>query len=325
MIGVWRSGGGLAAGRPEWAALVKAVVAGSVLAGMFSLVGLAGGRSWVFDLCSHFQAQYAGFQLLCVGVLVVLWRFRLALVPLVLMGVPLAQLAPYYRPVPEAASPGGQAIKVLTFNVLSSNPRHREVLEWVRAADPDVAFFPEITPEWLASLEPLAESMPHRVARPQEDNFGFAFFSKHPIVTREMIPSKLVPAPLLRVVLDVQGNYVLFLGLHPLPPMARVYAADRDLVLARAAELARTHQGPVVVAGDFNTTPWSAGMRPLAAAGLRDARLGWGFSATWRRNLPPFAVPIDQVWVNARMGVARILTGPALGSDHHAVTAELRF
>lgn len=305
-------------------ALVALLQFGCLLGGVVSLLGLAGAWSWVFDIGSHFQAQYAGFQLLCGLVFLVLKRFRWAAVAAVFLAIPTIQLAPYYlvKPVPTALA---MPIRVVSFNVRSSNTHYAETLAWVRETAPDVAFFPEVNPKWAAALEPLKASLPYALAQPQNDHFGWAFFSKHPILEHEFYTSQLVEVPVVRVVLAIAGRRVVFFGVHPLPPMSPACAANRDSAILQLAAQVRQETGPVIVGGDLNATPWSRSMQPLFAAGLHDTQLGRGFSATWRRNIPIFAIPIDHLLLAGPIAATARWTGPDLGSDHHPIVADLRF
>ena len=298
--------------------------AACVLGGVVSVMGLAGAWSWVFDVGSHFQAQYFGFQLVCGMAFLLLKRWRWALVAGVFLSIPVFKLAPYYVP-PAAASAGPQSLRVLSFNVLSSNTRHAETVAWVRQTDPDLAFFPEVTAAWEAALEPLRATLPYRLAHPQGDNFGLAVFSKHPILEQEFIASRMVEVVMVRIVVAVAGRRVVLFGLHPFPPMSPATAADRDAVLRDLAARVRRETDPVIVAGDLNATPWSHAMRPLFAAGLRDTQLGRGFSATWQRRNPIFAIPIDHLLLGGKVTATARRTGPDLGSDHRPIVAELHF
>lgn len=298
--------------------------AGCGLGGVASVVGLLGAWSWVFDLGSHFQAQYFGFQLLCGVAFLLLKQWRWALVAGGFLSLPAVKLVPYYLPQPATAA-GTQPLRVLSFNVLSSNTRHADTLAWVRQTDPDLAFFSEVTAAWEAGLEPLRATLPYRIAHPQEDNFGLAVFSKHPILEQEFIASRVMPVVMVRIVVAVAGRRVVFFGVHPLPPMSPATVADRDAVLRDLAARVGREPGPVIVAGDLNATPWSHAMRPLAAAGLRDTQLGRGFSATWQRGNPIFAIPIDHLLLGGNITATARWTGPDLGSDHRPIVADLRF
>ena len=87
----------------------------------------------------------------------------------------------------------------------------------------------------------------------------------------------------------------------------------------------------VVVAGDFNHTPYTPRFARLAAEGrLLAARHPGLWPITWRaqfRGVPVldrlFGLPIDQVLVNDHFAVRTVAIGPELGSDHLPVTVEL--
>jgi endonuclease/exonuclease/phosphatase (EEP) superfamily protein YafD len=91
--------------------------------------------------------------------------------------------------------------------------------------------------------------------------------------------------------------------------------------LAAALEPDRT----AVVAGDFNTSPWSPDFRDLVAAtGLRGAANGYGWNPTWPSWLWPARIPIDHVLVKGAVAVHGFRRGRYIGSDHFPVVADLR-
>lgn len=85
------------------------------------------------------------------------------------------------------------------------------------------------------------------------------------------------------------------------------------------------HLAGAAVLGDLNATPWSPRFRDLvAAAGLRQARRGFGLQASWGpRPLPWALLPIDHVLLRGPWQVRSFRAGPRLGSDHRPVVAEL--
>ena len=85
------------------------------------------------------------------------------------------------------------------------------------------------------------------------------------------------------------------------------------------------HQGKaLVVAGDFNVTPFSVHYGDfLKGTGLRDSALGFGISPTWNRRFPWVAIPIDHVFVSDDLVVMDRRVGPACGSDHSPVIVTL--
>ena len=58
-----------------------------------------------------------------------------------------------------------------------------------------------------------------------------------------------------------------------------------ELLRAQMAGIAGDH--PLILMGDFNTTPWSLAFRRLIRqTGLRNAAAGFGYLATWPVNRP---------------------------------------
>jgi endonuclease/exonuclease/phosphatase (EEP) superfamily protein YafD len=74
-------------------------------------------------------------------------------------------------------------------------------------------------------------------------------------------------------------------------------------------------KGPVVVAGDFNMTPFSTRFGTL----LQEARLRrakGGLNTTWPTQLTPMGFSLDHILVGKGIGSAVMRTGSRLGSDH---------
>ena len=313
--------------RGRWGRLIGRWLAlGTLAAGGAAWISLAAGAWWVLDLSSPFQVQYAVALVLCTVGLVVCGRRRWALAALLLAVLPAARVAPYFLSTAETSAPGGTRVRVAAFNLLSSNHRHGEVLRWVRETAPDVVVFPEVTLAWARQLDTLADILPHAVMRTHEGNFGMAVLSRHPLrAERVDTVTDFDGVCGIRVEVEINGRVLVVHGVHPPPPLGRAMAAERDRYLRELAAEAAGAALPVVIAGDFNATPWCHGMKPLREAGFRDARLGHGPVATWRRAMPWVAIPIDHVLVPGTVRVERFQTGPGLGSDHRPVVADLRW
>ncbi len=295
----------------------------AVLAGVFPVAGWLGGGFWLFDLFNHFQLQYAGFL---AAMLVLLlcrkaWR-RAALAGLFLM-VPLARIVPMLLPSGEVAT--WQSLRVASFNVLTSNTRHADAVSWVRKTDPDFIFFPEADETWAQGLKPLSDAYPYVVVHPGRGNFGFVFYSKWPVLDHEIVPNGKRWLPYLKAHLQGPEGVVTFYGVHPTPPGGAENSEDRDTCLKAIAGDMAKESGAVVVAGDFNATPWSSAMKPLFAAGLRGASV----SPTWQRGSLMFAIPIDHLLYRGPLDkplagkCVKHWVGPDLGSDHRPVVSEI--
>jgi endonuclease/exonuclease/phosphatase (EEP) superfamily protein YafD len=297
----------------------------AILTGLFPILGLFASRWWLLDLFNHFQWQYF-FTLILLGVvLLVLKSYRLAALAGVMLILPLARIAPTCRN--PGTDPGGASLRVATFNVLSANKRHDEALHWIRKTDPDLIFLPEVDPVWAVALKPLSGSHPHVIEHIVEGNFGFALYSKFPILEHRIEPCGQMELPLLVAkISSPKGNFTLF-GAHPVPPSSEFWSSERDAFLNEIVRHTRTISDPIVLLGDLNATRWSHGMRPLYQNGWIDSSDGHGAPPTWMNANPLISIPIDHVMFrptsNQSIYCRHRWIGPDLGSDHRAVVAEI--
>ena len=293
----------------------------AVMAGLFPVAGWLGGSHWFLDLFNHFQVQYAVFLAVCVTLLAWMKAFRMAGLAAALLILPVIRIAPQ-----KAVARDGPAIRIATFNVLSSNRRHADTVNWIEEARPDVVFLPEYTPRWSDGLRVLRKNHPHVIEHFEGGNFGFALYSKLPLLSHEVVSCGELELPYLKATLAGPRGTFTFFGAHPIPPMGSRNAADRDRYLKDLADAVAAEPLPAIVAGDLNATPWSRGMAPLQKAGLIDAAAGQFPKATWKRDLPLVAIPIDHILFRGPgTGARGFLMGPNLGSDHRPLLAEIVF
>jgi endonuclease/exonuclease/phosphatase (EEP) superfamily protein YafD len=89
----------------------------------------------------------------------------------------------------------------------------------------------------------------------------------------------------------------------------------RNVYLERVASHCARIEGPLLLAGDFNLTPWSPFYSDfIRATGLVNAARGR--LATWPAWLGPLGIPIDHALLRGSLSLVRIASGPDLGSDH---------
>jgi endonuclease/exonuclease/phosphatase (EEP) superfamily protein YafD len=285
-----------------------------------SWLGLFGGWHWVLDLFAHFRWQYL---ILCAVVIAVAawrrqrWMTAVAVLTLALNGLLIGRLA--WQPAASRAGlmPGFE-LRVVSLNVLRSNPARHAVLEYLLASDADVIFLMEIDQPWLEALAPLAAKYPHRFAQPRPDNFGLALFSRTPLVGTRLLRLADAAVPTVATHITHQGRELVLIGTHPVPPVGRRGAALRNVQLAALAGHVGRMNEPVLVVGDLNATPWSYGMRLLTSRNLaiRGAAAPW--VPTWRAG-SAFAIPIDHALGTTPLVITKREVGPDVGSDHRPV------
>jgi len=288
-------------------------------------LGSLGRYGWLFDLLSHFRLQYV---LVCaLVVLYALIRRRTWLVLLSLISLLWnAQIIHAFHQTAEVVdAPTEKALRVMTFNVLMDNKNQAAAISHVLQSDADIICLLEVDDSWRAALAPLRVKYPHRIEELSGVDFGFgiACYTRLPTKSLEARRFTLRRMPTLVLNLDHLGKPLTFIGMHPIPPMSSQRAQAWREQFSAIATVVAGLTGEVIVAGDFNATPWCEGMRQLREKGGLDFHsVDPVWPPTWGLNLP-LMIPIDHVLVKRGLTVQKRTLGPDLGSDHRSVTVEI--
>ncbi len=277
---------------------------------------------WMFELVTHFRLQLLAVQIPLL--LALLWHRRwlvfAIIVPFTVLNA--AAVAPYW-PRTTAEMAAADAVQIMTVNLYHRNDEHARFVELADREQPDLLLLLEYTPAWAAALQSIEADYPYRIADPVTGPFGVALFSRLPLTSATVTDLLGVPAIDARIERR-PGDPVRFIGVHLRPPTSAREAGQRNAQLDLLGELAATEPGPLIVAGDFNTSPYSPVLAAwLERSNLTDARLGRGFGMTWPVSLPVLGVPIDHVLVSEDFLVAAHYYGAAFGSDHYPVVTRL--
>ncbi len=302
------------------ASLVSRVANPMVLAvALVSVLGFFGGVWWPLDLFAHFKLHYALVALPFAVFLSVRRDGRGAVIGWVVVALNAGFVAPLAWS-PEATE--GRGFRVLVANVNRDNLSFRSLAEVIVDTDPDVIGLVEVGDRWLEELQEVLVRYPYRSLHPRDDNFGVALYSRHEFLIDDVVPQPLTGFPTARVVARIHGERVQFALLHLPPPLNATWSRVRDLHLQQFARMRQNSEGRFVLMGDFNATPWSAGLRHL----LRDAgmrRAGRGILATWPSSFGALGIPIDHVLLHGSLGSRGVVVGPDIGSDHRPLVVDL--
>lgn len=299
-----------------------------------SWIGLLGHWHWFADLFAHFRWQY-----LIVSLLAVLWSFwrghrkvaGLSVMTLMLNAWLIGSLTVRTSTFGQnAASP--ENVRVVSLNVLTSNKRHGEVLEYLHSCDADLIFLMEVDDVWSSAMEPLIATHPHHLVHPQSDNFGIELFSRLPLQELRVVHEfQMGPdigpytTPSVAARLQIGTRELLFYGIHPVPPAGSTAWQSRNDQLRAIAYQVAASKTPALVMGDFNSTPWCEGMRVIREAGCLDFHSSsppW--QPTWRVT-SAFAIPIDHTLCTSSLIITRRQIGPDVGSDHRPQWVEVHW
>lgn len=295
--------------------------------------------SWPLELISHFRYQYFMLSLLISIILSILWRIRylkykiLFFTAILLLGLNLVEVLPWYLPHPQQITTNATTpIRVLSFNVNIQNNGHDKIIDLVANAQADVALLLEIDQQSFEEIQPqLKSNFPYAFRSP---GGGLALFSKLPLqdARADNFHNKAKHNLVANLVIDNQ--LVTFIGTHPLVPTKPANFHSRNLQLAAITEYIQSLNQPLILAGDFNLTPWSPYYRRFVnKTKLHNTRLGFGTLPSWPRPathvhlpnwlMPMMNIPIDHCFVSKHFQVTRTYTGNNANSDHAALITEL--
>jgi endonuclease/exonuclease/phosphatase (EEP) superfamily protein YafD len=294
-----------------------------IVLALVTIAGFLARLSWLLELFVHYRLQCALLALLALASFALGGRRGWAGAAGVLLLVNLVPVVPLYYGR-EKTPANGQPIRLLFANLHYGDVRPRRFLELVSACTPDVVVMAEVTDGLLRRLQPLRRDFPVVSLAPQEGPLGLAFLSRMACPASRMM--KFEGSEMLTFVghLQTGAGQVLLVGAHTYPPLGPAWARDRNAQLAAMADLMREEDGPAILAGDLNCTPYSPYFRRLLrAGGLRDGRRGFGVKATWPAPLGPLGLPIDHCLVGGGIVVTDFQIGPNIGSDHLPIIVDL--
>ena len=291
---------------------------------LLSLAGYLGGISWFFGLMVHFKVQYLAVLCLCAIATAITRQWPWLLLALIGIYINGIAVYPWYTSDQShlSASPD-PGLRLLFSNVHVLNNQHERLIKLVETEQPDILILQEISSRWVRSLETVGLSYSNKRLVPRNDSFGVGIFSRIPIhVSEEIHFGKLYPSIL--AVVEIGGERVTILALHPPPPVSEQAAASRNKQLQAAASYIREIQTPKLIIGDLNTTMWSRNYtRFVRESGLKNARRGFGILPSWPTYFPPMYIPIDHCLVSPDITVVDMRTGNDVGSDHLPLIVDL--
>ena len=310
--------------------LNKLTLLGTVSVWLALLAGLLGRAAWPLDLFAHFRIQYAVLFILLAATLLILRRWIVASVAMIGLVVSVIPLLPYLAGdtsgAGETRAPAtsqAQTFRLLTFNVWFRNPDIVRVATYIESSQADAVVLQELTATQAEALRPLLPTYPNYYIEPSR--MGAAVFTRWPVLAAESVPLAKDGAVAARMQIAWRGVAVTVFGVHLNWPLGPRNSAFRNEELRQVVAFAKAHPGPLLVAGDFNLTPWSQYFRAaLAESGLHDAARGFGLHRSWPAQFAPLALRIDHCLVSHHWRSVSAEIGPWLGSDHLPLVTDLQ-
>lgn len=295
---------------------------------VISLAAFLGRWVWWLDVLANFRAQYV-VVLAFLGLVILMSKWRK--IGYTVLGVALVNLVavlPLYVGSPAQASLEAPSVRVMSFNLLSTNESYADVIEYIETVDPELVLLHEASRPWEVAME--ASGLEYQVIRPRSDDliFGTLVLVRGEEVEAVSYGFSSSSPRAVELTFTPFGwtTQLAVLGTHPLAPTDEERAELRDAQLAFAGQWASGQTGAYVVVGDFNSTPWSWPFRRLmSSAELLNSQTGFGLQPTFssESNLL-LRIPIDHLVHSPALEVTDRQLGPDLGSDHFPLLVDLQ-
>ena len=154
----------------------------------------------------------------------------------------------------EAAPGAARFLRVVTFNVWHHNDRIGDIAKFLADTDADLVVMQEMTGDhWSKLRAALGSRYPYSLG-----DFGLVILSKYKFIENGRVDRGGYPAwssLMLRwAKIEVNGTTFELAGVHLARPFHPTLQAQDVAILT---DFVRHRTGPLIVAGDFNLTPWT--------------------------------------------------------------------
>ncbi|RTL71776.1 MAG: endonuclease/exonuclease/phosphatase family protein [Hyphomicrobiales bacterium] len=215
------------------------------------------------------------------------------------------------------ASTASSSLSVVSINTWDAVDNVEQLRAYLATGPADVVVLSELGPEKQALPALLKAVYPYQSSCANRYDCSIALLSRVPFEAAGTVPyTKEMPA----FVWARFAGALHVIGTH-------IYRPSRSpgLHARQTAAVARFIQridGPVVLAGDLNMSPWSYGYKSLKTqAGLKSARWLTPSWPAWPVVMPQVA--LDHILISQDLTFVASGTGPAVGSDHLPVFARI--
>jgi endonuclease/exonuclease/phosphatase (EEP) superfamily protein YafD len=223
------------------------------------------------------------------------------------------------------ASTQGPTLTLLALNAWHQHGDVRRLERYLATAPADVVVLSEFGPDKRALLANLKAAYPFQVDCADQWPCSLALLSRLPLeaagVGRIASEGREVRASDMPAFVWAKlAGSLTVIGTHLHRPSRDPWLHARQV--SALTHLVRNIDGPLILAGGLNTSPWSNAFRKLrAATGLAPASILMPTWPAWPLALPQVA--LDHILVSPELAVAGAGTGPAVGSDHLPVWAQI--
>lgn len=220
------------------------------------------------------------------------------------------------RGEPAEQSPG---FTLYSANLYAWNTDVEAMTASIAAADADVVVLIEVGDASAAAIDQVLATYPYRVANIRMDRPSGP--ARSMIASRRPLRDMHLAVPSLSVVgavVETPIGPVTVAGVHMTRPWPYQIQWEQIRQAEGLSKWARSVEGPVIAAGDFNSVSSARIGRIIKGDGGLIPAPGW--PGTWPTGLPAFAgMTIDQVYRTPDLALVKRRLGRDTGSDHRPV------
>jgi endonuclease/exonuclease/phosphatase (EEP) superfamily protein YafD len=217
-------------------------------------------------------------------------------------------------------------LHLVVANVFIDNETPAALARVLLAAGGDVIVILEWNPAFVSAFdaEGGTDAYPERVFDPADDSdYAVGVVSKLPLLPESEVVTH-GPLKLTQAIVEVGGQPVTIIGLNPTATVDPGGFEEWEKQLDALIDFVPSVAGPLVVAGDLNTTTFRPKVQELLATGLFDAHesLGQGLSPSFKLSAdgvlsaPGAVVRLDHALVSHVVRAVSADDLPSEGSDH---------
>jgi len=221
------------------------------------------------------------------------------------------------------ASSGPQADgswTVLALNTWHHQPDQDGLADYLIHSGADVLVLTEFGPNKIGLLHVLQQTYPYRKDCSDGWDCALAVLSRHPFTSSGAVAATDTSPARVWIGFGAGKDQLTIVGTQLIDALR--WPRLHRLQMADLAKMSQRLPGPVLVAGDFNTSPWSAAYADfLSVSGLAPMGRFLPSYPAGGQGLPQLA--IDHMFASGTLAFQQVWLGPDVRSTHRPLLARI--
>ncbi len=218
-------------------------------------------------------------------------------------------------------------ISILSSNLLAWNKNHDAMKKMISEKNPDVMILVELTDKQRDGIDDVLKDYPYM--RDVQISIGYTtIYSKYEISDSDVVDSEGIGRSIVKAQIQKDNKKYLVYAIHTTAPTNPEYFELRnEFMKTLAKDMDKEKDSELIVAGDFNLSPWSKYYEDFETdigSFAFDASTSGGLITTWG-PLPgiPVSSHIDHIFISKNLKVKKFQAVNLNGSDHESLYLEL--